>query len=259
LLGIPYETVPVNLLKGEQLESAEFGAVNPARGVPVVEIDGLRISQSIAIIEWVRYGWNHRLFGYILVVILADMDEYWWSYSHFGEFLNFWIFFFVFFFDFFEGGRDWWAQDQPVDRYYRVSGVSLESPSLELHFGGNFSWYGWILMELQPFWWIFEFLNFFFCVFYLDFFEGGGDWWAQDQPVDRYYRVSEVSLESPSLELHFGGKFSWFGGVLMELWLFLWIFDFLKNLKMIFLIFFFEGGGDWWVEDQPVYNYYKIF
>jgi maleylacetoacetate isomerase len=51
LLGIPYETVPVNLLKGEQLESAEFGAVNPARGVPVVEIDGLRISQSIAIIE----------------------------------------------------------------------------------------------------------------------------------------------------------------------------------------------------------------
>lgn len=53
LKGLKYEYVPVNLLKGEHL-SAEFARLNPMKGVPVLEIDGGRLVQSPAIIEYLE-------------------------------------------------------------------------------------------------------------------------------------------------------------------------------------------------------------
>jgi maleylacetoacetate isomerase len=51
LLGIAYDAVPVNLLAKEQ-RSAEHLARNPQGLVPVLDIDGLRLTQSLAIIEY---------------------------------------------------------------------------------------------------------------------------------------------------------------------------------------------------------------
>jgi maleylacetoacetate isomerase len=53
LLGIEHETVPINLLAKEQ-KSAEHVARNPQGLVPVLDIDGLRLTQSIAIIEYLH-------------------------------------------------------------------------------------------------------------------------------------------------------------------------------------------------------------
>ncbi|XP_010587074.1 maleylacetoacetate isomerase isoform X3 [Loxodonta africana] len=55
LKGIDYETVPVNLVKdGGQQFSEEFQALNPMKQVPALKIDGLTISQSLAIIEYLE-------------------------------------------------------------------------------------------------------------------------------------------------------------------------------------------------------------
>ena len=51
LKGVPYESVPVNLLKGEQREEA-FGAVNPQKRLPALDIGGTILIQSPAILEY---------------------------------------------------------------------------------------------------------------------------------------------------------------------------------------------------------------
>lgn len=51
LLGIAYRAVPVDLTNGAQREPAHLGA-NPQGLVPVLEIDGLRLTQSLAILEY---------------------------------------------------------------------------------------------------------------------------------------------------------------------------------------------------------------
>jgi maleylacetoacetate isomerase len=56
LKGVDYEKRPVNLLESEQ-KSDEYRAVNPQGLVPMLEIDGHRLTQSLAIINYldIRY------------------------------------------------------------------------------------------------------------------------------------------------------------------------------------------------------------
>jgi maleylacetoacetate isomerase len=51
LKGVDYESVPVNLLDGDQ-KSDDYRARNPQGFVPMLETDGLRLVQSLAIIDW---------------------------------------------------------------------------------------------------------------------------------------------------------------------------------------------------------------
>jgi maleylacetoacetate isomerase len=51
LAGIAFESVPVDLVKGEQ-RAPEHLARNPQGFVPALEIDGLRLTQSLAILEY---------------------------------------------------------------------------------------------------------------------------------------------------------------------------------------------------------------
>ncbi|XP_055344124.1 maleylacetoacetate isomerase-like isoform X2 [Paramacrobiotus metropolitanus] len=51
--NIPYETVTVDLVKGEQ-KTPEFLKINPYGAVPVLYIDGQYITQSIAICEYLE-------------------------------------------------------------------------------------------------------------------------------------------------------------------------------------------------------------
>ncbi|XP_028995073.1 maleylacetoacetate isomerase isoform X2 [Betta splendens] len=54
LKGIEYDQVPVNLIKdgGQQL-TEEYKKLNPMQQVPAVEVDGIRLSQSLAVIQYI--------------------------------------------------------------------------------------------------------------------------------------------------------------------------------------------------------------
>lgn len=49
--GVPYESAAVNLLKGEQREEA-YGAINPQKRIPSLDIGGTTLIQSPAILEY---------------------------------------------------------------------------------------------------------------------------------------------------------------------------------------------------------------
>jgi maleylacetoacetate isomerase/maleylpyruvate isomerase len=51
LKGVPYESIAVNLLKGEQRRE-EYGAINPQHRVPALDIGGTVLTQSPAILEY---------------------------------------------------------------------------------------------------------------------------------------------------------------------------------------------------------------
>ena len=51
LKGVEYESRPVNLLESEQ-QSDEYRALNPQALVPMLEIDGVKLTQSLAIIVY---------------------------------------------------------------------------------------------------------------------------------------------------------------------------------------------------------------
>ena len=53
LLGVGFEAIPVDLLQAEQVGAANM-ARNPQGLVPTVEIDGLTLTQSLAIIEYLN-------------------------------------------------------------------------------------------------------------------------------------------------------------------------------------------------------------
>lgn len=53
LKGLDYERVPVNLLEGEQRNPA-YAALNPQRFVPMLDADGERLTQSLAIVDWLE-------------------------------------------------------------------------------------------------------------------------------------------------------------------------------------------------------------
>ena len=53
LKGVDYESAPVNLAQGAQKE-AEYRSRNPQGFVPMLEMDGQRITQSLAIIDYLE-------------------------------------------------------------------------------------------------------------------------------------------------------------------------------------------------------------
>ena len=61
LKGIDYESRPVNLLESQQ-KSDEYRALNPQGLVPLLEIDGRRLTQSLAILGYLDQRYPNRPF-----------------------------------------------------------------------------------------------------------------------------------------------------------------------------------------------------
>ena len=59
LKGVDYEIRPVNLLEGEQV-SDEYRALNPQGFVPMLEIDGHRLVQSLAILNYLDLRFQNQ-------------------------------------------------------------------------------------------------------------------------------------------------------------------------------------------------------
>ncbi|KAK1894367.1 Maleylacetoacetate isomerase [Dissostichus eleginoides] len=54
LKGIEYDQVPVHLIKdGGQQHTEQYKTLNPMQQVPAVEIDGITLSQSLAVIQYI--------------------------------------------------------------------------------------------------------------------------------------------------------------------------------------------------------------
>ncbi|HEY7759222.1 MAG TPA: maleylacetoacetate isomerase [Burkholderiales bacterium] len=56
LKGLTYDAVRVHLMKGEQY-GAEYSAINPQNLVPVLEDEGQRVYQSLAILQYIDETW----------------------------------------------------------------------------------------------------------------------------------------------------------------------------------------------------------
>ena len=59
LKGLAYQSVPVDLLKGEHRQQAYTNA-NPSAFVPTLYVDGTPYSESLAIIEWLEESYPHN-------------------------------------------------------------------------------------------------------------------------------------------------------------------------------------------------------
>lgn len=78
LKGVAYSRVPVNLLEGEQRGEA-YRALNPQGFVPMLDADGEKLTQSLAIISWLEWKYpapfllpgNPALRSHVLAMTLA--------------------------------------------------------------------------------------------------------------------------------------------------------------------------------------------
>lgn len=59
LKQLPYETVPVNLLAGDH-QAQPYLAINPYGTVPLLEAEGTRRAQSMAVLEWLDERYPER-------------------------------------------------------------------------------------------------------------------------------------------------------------------------------------------------------
>lgn len=59
LKKIPFDSRPVNLLKGEQ-STASYAKINPSNFVPGLDIEGQTFGESMAIIEWIDEKWPNN-------------------------------------------------------------------------------------------------------------------------------------------------------------------------------------------------------
>ena len=59
LKGLDFEYKAVNLLKGEQ-KGEDITSMNPMQQVPVLEIDGQNMTESMAICEYIEEKYGHK-------------------------------------------------------------------------------------------------------------------------------------------------------------------------------------------------------
>jgi len=59
LKGVEYESRPVNLASGDQ-KSTDYHALNPQGFVPMLDIDGQRLTQSLAIITYLDFRFSNQ-------------------------------------------------------------------------------------------------------------------------------------------------------------------------------------------------------